>query len=284
MLQQVLHAPHNDNLALYFQHGIILNRVYDTQLAHSLICLEKGEEVRQTSYQDMCKSQNLELSQESLEKNNIYKKYPKIWEERPLKRKMKVIAADDVKHSLSIMKKQLAEKKDGESVIDAKLFELACQNEIFYAINQQTIRQNSEIVKLRKANEKEFQEKDKIFKTKDKQMKTKRDEYVSLTEPKENRTQNLREGNQAPKELSEWQIKIQDLSKAIASKTVKEISINTKDITDEIEKEKTTLKAKHEAMMKKKDEKIKYLDDTISDLNEKVKHLKLISNSTSKET
>ncbi len=234
----------------------------------------------------MCKSQNLELSQESLEKNNIYKKYPKIWEERPLKRKMKLIAADDVKHSLSIMKKQLAEKKDGESVIDAKLFELACQNEIFYVINQQTIRQNSEIVKLRKANEKEFQEKDKIFKTKDKLMKTKRDEYVSLTEPKENekRIQKLREGNQAPKELSEWQIKIQDLSKAIASKTVKKISINNKDITDEFEKEKTTLKAKHEAMMKKKDEKIKYLDDTISDLNEKVKHLKLISNSMSIET
>ena len=37
-------------------------------------------------------------------------------------------------------------------------------------------------------------------------MKTKRDEYVSFAEPKENenRKQKIREGNQAPEELSEW--------------------------------------------------------------------------------
>ena len=48
-------------------------------------------------------------------------------------------------------------------------------------------------------------------------MKTKRDEYVSFAEPKENenRKQKIREGNQAPEELSEWKIKILDLSKSI---------------------------------------------------------------------
>ena len=237
----------------------------------------------------MCKSLNLELSQESIEKNNVYKKYPKIWEERPLKRKMKLIAADDVKHSLSIMKTQLTEKKDGKRVIDPKLFQLACQNEISYVINQQTIRQNPEIIKMKKENEKEFQEKDRVFKTKDKLMKTKRDEYFSLTgsnviKGKESRTPKEGEGNQAPKEPSEWQIKIEDLYKSMASQTVTEISIYDKDVSDELEREKITIKTKHEAMMKKKDEKIKYLDDTISDLNIKMKNHKLDTNSIIEET
>ena len=116
-------------MALYFQHGITLNHIHDTQAAHSL----NKSKTKQISYIKLSSFYGFSVSKISKGKNNIYKKRPKFWEERPLTEKMIALAAEDVKFSLVILEKQ-AKQMTRE---DLMLFQKACQKEVQFVIRKQ---------------------------------------------------------------------------------------------------------------------------------------------------
>ncbi len=113
-------------MALYFQHGITLNRIHDTQAAHSL---EKSES-KQISYIRLCRYHGYSVSKMLDQKNNIYKTRPNFWKERPLSNEMIDLAAEDVKFPLLILKEQVRQMDKEEQL----LFQKACQNEIKFLI------------------------------------------------------------------------------------------------------------------------------------------------------
>ena len=128
-------------MTLYFQHGINLNHIHDTQAAHSL----NKSENKQISYIDLSRYYGFSVSKISKGKNNIYKKRPKFWEQRPLSETMITLAYEYVKFSLSILEKQSTEMARE----DLMLFQKACKKEIQFLIRRQfNINTKSKLLKL----------------------------------------------------------------------------------------------------------------------------------------
>ncbi|EFJ22731.1 hypothetical protein SELMODRAFT_104837 [Selaginella moellendorffii] len=105
---KVVHDCKRDSEALYFQHGIKLNNVFDTQIAHSLIELQQGRQWIPDdciSFVDLLADAKYCVGvayDEKDEVRSLLRKDPEFWTHRPLTNMMKRAAADDVRFLLRI--------------------------------------------------------------------------------------------------------------------------------------------------------------------------------------
>jgi len=97
---KVIHDCRNDSAALYFQHGITLKNVFDTQAAHAVVQLqETGKpvyKVKNVSFNALCELYNAPVNPMKDQVKNIYRRDQKFWARRPLSKDMICYAAADV--------------------------------------------------------------------------------------------------------------------------------------------------------------------------------------------
>uniref|UniRef100_A0A0R0FSJ3 3'-5' exonuclease domain-containing protein n=1 Tax=Glycine max TaxID=3847 RepID=A0A0R0FSJ3_SOYBN len=118
-ITKVIHDCKRDSEALYFQFGIKLNNVVDTQIAYSLIEEQEGRKRLRDDYISFvglladpryCKSYD-----EKEEVRVLLRQDPKFWRHRPLSEQMVRAAADDVRFLLYIYH-QMMEKLNERSL------------------------------------------------------------------------------------------------------------------------------------------------------------------------
>lgn len=104
---KVVHDCKRDSEALYFQYGIRLNNVFDTQIAYSLIEEQQGRKWipdDYISFVDLLADIRYcgVTYNEKEEVRSLLRKNPEFWTQRPLTERMKRVAADDVRFLLHI--------------------------------------------------------------------------------------------------------------------------------------------------------------------------------------
>jgi len=109
---KVVHDCKRDSEALYFQYGIKLNNVVDTQIAYSLIEEQEGRKWAPDEYISfvglLADPRYCGVSYaEKEEVRTLLREDPKFWERRPLTFMMKKTAADDVRFLLHIYNKMI---------------------------------------------------------------------------------------------------------------------------------------------------------------------------------
>ncbi|KAH7286551.1 hypothetical protein KP509_32G012400 [Ceratopteris richardii] len=109
---KVIHDCKRDSEALFYQYGIRLNNVFDTQISYSLIEEQEGKTWKpddHISFVDLLADERYcGISyNEKEEVRGLLKKNPEFWKQRPLTERMKRVAADDVKFLLHIHQKMV---------------------------------------------------------------------------------------------------------------------------------------------------------------------------------
>lgn len=109
---KVVHDCKRDSEALYYQYGIRLNNVFDTQISYSLIEEQEGKKWIPDdfiSFVDLLADERYcgVAYSEKEEVRNLLKTNPEFWKERPLTERMKRVAADDVRFLLCIHDKMM---------------------------------------------------------------------------------------------------------------------------------------------------------------------------------
>ncbi|KAJ7519000.1 hypothetical protein O6H91_20G018500 [Diphasiastrum complanatum] len=104
---KVIHDCKRDAEALYFQYGIKLSNVFDTQIAYSLIEEQEGKRWSHDdhiSFVDLLADERYcgVVYEEKEEVRSLLRKDPEFWAHRPLTEMMKRVAADDVRFLLRI--------------------------------------------------------------------------------------------------------------------------------------------------------------------------------------
>ncbi|CAM6036685.1 unnamed protein product [Sphagnum compactum] len=104
---KVCHDCKRDSEALYFQYGIKLNNVFDTQIAYSLLGEQQGKAWvpdDYISFVDLLADERFcgVVYDEKEEVRGLLKKDPEFWTHRPWTEMMKRVAADDVRFLLRI--------------------------------------------------------------------------------------------------------------------------------------------------------------------------------------
>lgn len=104
---KVVHDCKRDSEALYYQYGIRLNNVFDTQIAYSLIEEQEGKKWMPDvfiSFVDLLADKRYcgVAYNEKEEVRSLLRKNPEFWKQRPLTERMKRVAADDVRFLLHI--------------------------------------------------------------------------------------------------------------------------------------------------------------------------------------
>lgn len=99
---KVVQACRNDVLNLFYQFGVQLNCVFDTQVAHGIITKQNGGGGDFRAGLNLI-SECYGVPPNPLKKDikNIYKRNQKYWSERPLTEEMILYAAADVEHLIS---------------------------------------------------------------------------------------------------------------------------------------------------------------------------------------
>ncbi len=234
-------------MALYFQHGITLNHIHDTQAAHSL----NKSKNKQISYINLSSFYGFSVSKISKGKNNIYKKRPKFWEERPLTEKMIALASEDVKFSLVILEKQ-AKQMTRE---DLMLFQKACQKEIQFLIRKRfdidtknKLLKLPEIIEIERNQLKELNYRKEIIREKESTM-----EALTATLPRKKKSKNKQNLKKKPK----WKINYEEKINRI--KQNMQLQVSTEDFnnsgelegitSDDIEMFKIELEEQHRVKM-----------------------------------
>uniref|UniRef100_A0A0C9S2I7 TSA: Wollemia nobilis Ref_Wollemi_Transcript_19223_1643 transcribed RNA sequence n=1 Tax=Wollemia nobilis TaxID=56998 RepID=A0A0C9S2I7_9CONI len=127
---KVVHDCKRDSEALYFQYGIKLNNVVDTQIAYSLIEEQEGRKWAPDDHISFvglladpryCGVSYLEKE----EVRTLLRKDPQFWEARPLTEMMKRAAADDVRFLLHIYHKMM------EKLQQLSLWKLAVRGSLY---------------------------------------------------------------------------------------------------------------------------------------------------------
>eukprot|EP00252_Welwitschia_mirabilis_P002421 TRINITY_DN12368_c0_g1_i1.p1 TRINITY_DN12368_c0_g1~~TRINITY_DN12368_c0_g1_i1.p1 ORF type:complete len:317 (-),score=77.20 TRINITY_DN12368_c0_g1_i1:302-1252(-) len=117
---KVVHDCKRDSEALYFQYGIKLNNVVDTQIAYSLIEEQEGRKWTPDDYISfvglLADPRYCGISYvEKEEVRNLLRQDQEFWAHRPLTEMMKKAAADDVRFLLHIYNRMM-EKLDEHSL------------------------------------------------------------------------------------------------------------------------------------------------------------------------
>ncbi|EPS60526.1 hypothetical protein M569_14277, partial [Genlisea aurea] len=125
---KVIHDCKRDSEALFFQFGIKLHNVVDTQVAYSLIKMQDGQKREYISFVRML-ADPLFGGISYVEKQEVrllMNRDPNFWKNRPLSELMVRAAADDVRYLLFIHRKILEKLNDRLS-----LWHLAVRGELF---------------------------------------------------------------------------------------------------------------------------------------------------------
>ena len=97
---KVVHDCRNDSGALYHQHGITINNVFDTQAAHVVLTHQNTgkpvSKVNNVSLNHLCELYKGPSNPLKDEIKNIYRRDQAFWARRPLSQEMICYAADDV--------------------------------------------------------------------------------------------------------------------------------------------------------------------------------------------
>lgn len=111
-ITKVVHDCKRDSEALYFQYGIRLNNVFDTQIAYTLIEEQQGTKWAPDNYISFVGLLAHErycgvVYDEKQEVRSLLKKDPQFWTHRPWTEMMTRVAADDVRFLLCIHEKMI---------------------------------------------------------------------------------------------------------------------------------------------------------------------------------
>ena len=97
---KVVHDCRNDSAALYYQHGITMKNVFDTQAAHAVLQVQETGvpvyKVNNVSLNALCELYNAPLNPMKDEVKDIYRWDQAFWARRPLSLDMICYAAADV--------------------------------------------------------------------------------------------------------------------------------------------------------------------------------------------
>eukprot|EP00249_Psilotum_nudum_P011263 c23067_g1_i1 orf=57-1088(+) len=127
---KVVHDCKRDSEALYFQYGIKLHNVFDTQIAYSLIKEQQGKKWIPDDYISFVGLLANEcfcgvIYDEKEEVRSLMRKDPDFWMKRPLTERMKRVAADDVRFLLHICHKMV------EKLEELSLWQLAVRGSLY---------------------------------------------------------------------------------------------------------------------------------------------------------
>lgn len=94
---KVIHDCRNDSVNLYYEYGVLLRRIFDTQIAHSVIKNpKKVKDFPTIGFNKLCEEYGAPINPQKDELKDVYRTNPDFWLKRPLDRDMLAYAALDV--------------------------------------------------------------------------------------------------------------------------------------------------------------------------------------------
>ncbi|KAJ8664259.1 hypothetical protein QAD02_005921 [Eretmocerus hayati] len=138
---KVAHDCRNDSINLFYQYGITLVNVFDTQAAHSVIEYQNTGKpvykVKSANLNALCEIYGAPCNNLKEQLKNIYRKDPRYWARRPLSRDMMVYASSDVQ---SLVPSIYNAMKNAIRPEMQKLFSELCEEQIYMHIKPNEVK------------------------------------------------------------------------------------------------------------------------------------------------
>ncbi|XP_014215546.1 uncharacterized protein LOC106644518 [Copidosoma floridanum] len=133
---KVMHDCRNDSVTLFYQYGITLANVFDTQAAHSVIEYQNTGKpvykVKNATLNTLCEFYGAPCNMLKEQVKNIYRRDQRYWARRPLTRDMIAYASSDVQSLVPLIYNAMAKSIKPEM---QKLFAELCEEQVLMHVN-----------------------------------------------------------------------------------------------------------------------------------------------------
>ncbi|XP_011499413.1 PREDICTED: uncharacterized protein LOC105363426 [Ceratosolen solmsi marchali] len=138
---KVIHDCKNDSANLFYQFGITITSVFDTQAAHSVIEYQNTGKpvykVKNANLNTLCESYGAPCNLVKEQLKNIYKRDQRYWARRPLTRDMIVYASSDIQSLVPLIYNAMSKLIRPEM---QRLFTELCEEQILTHLNPNEVK------------------------------------------------------------------------------------------------------------------------------------------------
>ncbi|XP_066590368.1 egalitarian protein homolog [Prorops nasuta] len=138
---KVIHDCRNDSVTLYNQYKIILQNVFDTQVAHAVLQFQETgnpvHKVRNVNLNTLCEQYGAPCNLLKDQIKNIYRKDRRYWSRRPMTRDMLIYASSDVLALIPQVYTAMSKLIKPEA---QELFDMLCEEQVLMLIKPEEIK------------------------------------------------------------------------------------------------------------------------------------------------